>query len=607
MMQEAKALMTKLKIYTLLDLALIVPASYNDTTLSTEIDIGKVNTLESVVREVRTYNGKLIVTFYLPKFDTTIQSMFFRVTPYHYQAFSSGNRQIIQGRVELYRDVLQMNQPKSIKKAGEITPKYKTVLKNTEIRSLLERHISVKALINEGLLPREADILMELHFPRDLQHIYKSGTQYSDEILDSLKFIEAFNHIKKLSSKKVEYLAMQSLSGDISPFIDRLPFELTDEQNKVISDVKSDLKRKDKAARRLVVGDVGSGKTMVILASVMIALPHRSILMAPTSLLAQQLYEEAIKYLPSTVDIALVMQGRYEGDYREAHFIIGTHAILYKDDLPKAPLVMVDEQHRFGTNQRQALEKIFSDTIDEIVCRSHHIQFSATPIPRTQAMMESALIDVSLITKRPFQKSIVTSLIGKSDFPALLSHIKDEISKKHQVLIVYPLVEESETIDYQSLTQSRGFWEDKFDNVYVTHGKDKAKDQVLLEFKDSGDILLATTVIEVGISLPRLTLIVIVGAERLGLATLHQLRGRVGRLGLESWCYLFSKNEKSPRLEAFATTDSGFDIAKLDLKFRDSGDILDGTMQSGQKFKWLDMAEDEDIVSSAKSRVDMMK
>ena len=500
-----------------------------------------------------------------------------------------------------------MNQPKSIKQAGEITPKYKTVLKDVEIKSLIERYLSAKALIDEGLLPREADILMELHFPRDLHQIYGSGNNYRDEVLESLKFVEAYNHIRKLSSKRVEYPSMGRLSGEISSLLEKLPFELTDEQKSVISDVRSDLLHEEKAARRLVVGDVGSGKTMVILASVMMALPQRSILMAPTSLLAQQLYEEATKYLPSTIDIALVMQGRDEGDYREADFIIGTHAILYKDDMPKAPLVMVDEQHRFGTNQRQLLEGMASETVDGVVYKSHYIQFSATPIPRTQAMMESALIDVSLITKRPFQKSITTRLIGKSDFPALLDHIREEISKEHQVLLVYPLVEESETIEYQSLSESRGFWEDRFDNVYVTHGKDKAKDQVLLDFKEKGDLLLATTVIEVGISLPRLTLIVIVGAERLGLATLHQLRGRVGRLGLESWCYLFSKNEKSPRLEAFTATESGFDIAKLDLKFRDSGDILDGTIQSGQKFRWLDMGEDEDIVSSAKSRVEIMR
>jgi ATP-dependent DNA helicase RecG len=230
------------------------------------------------------------------------------------------------------------------------------------------------------------------------------------------------------------------------------------------------------------------------------------------------------------------------------------------------------------------------------------LQFSATPIPRTQAMMQSELLDVSLITTTPFEREVLTQTISKPDFPDLLDHIKDEISQKHQVLIIYPLVEESTEIPYQSLEESRGFWENRFENVYVTHGKDKQKEEVLLDFRENGNILLATTVVEVGISLPKLTLIVIVGAERLGLATLHQLRGRVGRNGLKSWCYLYSNSTKNFRLEQFTKTTNGFDIAKLDLKFRNSGDILDGTIQSGQKFKWLDMAEDEEVVAYAKVR-----
>ena len=218
-------------------------------------------------------------------------------------------------------------------------------------------------------------------------------------------------------------------------------------------------------------------------------------------------------------------------------------------------------------------------------------------------MMESELLDVSLITTTPFEREVLTQTISKKDFPALLTHIKEEIAQQHQVLIIYPLVEQSSEVPYQSLEESRGFWEEKFDNVHVTHGKDKEKEEVLLEFREKGDILLATTVVEVGISLPRLTLIVIVGAERLGLATLHQLRGRVGRNGLKSWCYLYSNTTQNFRLEQFARTNNGFDIAKLDLKFRDSGDILDGTIQSGQRFKWLDMAEDEAIIARAKNRL----
>jgi len=293
------------------------------------------------------------------------------------------------------------------------------------------------------------------------------------------------------------------------------------------------------------------------------------------------------------------MQGKNEGDYLTADFIIGTHAILFKDDMPKASLVMVDEQHRFGTKQRALLEAMMANEEK----KPHYLQFSATPIPRTQAMMQSELIDVSLITSTPFEKDITTRVVGKEDFSKMLEEIKDEIAQEHQVLVVYPLVEESKEIPYQSLDEGRGFWEKKFDNVYVTHGKDKKKEQVLHEFREKGDILLATTVVEVGISLPRLTLIIIVGAERLGLATLHQLRGRVGRLGLKSWCYLFTNNKKNNRLASFTQTESGFEIAKLDLQFRNSGDILDGTIQSGMQFKWLNLGEDEHIVKVAKERV----
>jgi len=601
-MHQAKELLKKLKIYSLLDLTLLVPTSYNDTTLSPAITAGEIGTFEAQVEAVNSSQGKLLVYFKLERFDVTLQSFFFRVTPYHYQTFAKGTRHIIQGKVDTFRGSFQINQPKSIKKAGEITPKYKSPLKQEEMRELIRRYISEKRLLDEGLLPTEAHKLISLHFPTDLSQIYRDG-DIDPTIVEVLKFTEAYNHIRKLSAKKVQYPAIEVLQGDTTQFIASLPFQLTTEQSQVIEEIRKDINKQDKAAKRMVVGDVGSGKTMVILASVMMALPFRSILMAPTSLLALQLYEEASIHLPSYVKIALVMQGREEGDYKEADFIIGTHALLYKEELPQAELVMVDEQHRFGTNQRHTLESMASRVQEDgVEKRAHFLQFSATPIPRTQAMMNSTLLDVSLITTTPFEKSITTEVIGKEEFPMLLEKIKKEIEKKYQVLIIYPLVEESETIDYQSLAEGRNFWEERFDNVFVTHGKDKAKEDVLLEFRDRGDILLATTVVEVGISLPRLTLIVIVGAERLGLATLHQLRGRVGRLGLESYCYLFTKSANSPRLKAFTQTKSGFDIAKLDLKYRDSGDILDGTIQSGQKFKWLDMAEDEDIVTTAQRR-----
>ena len=591
-MQEAKALFQKLKIVSLLDLALLVPTSYKNTILAQTINIGETQTFEATLDEVSSFNGKLQLTFFLPFFNKRLKSMLFRVTPYHYKLFTVGSRHYIQGRVEEYRGYLQMNQPKSVKKTGEIVPKYSTTLKESSLRSLIEVYITESMLYAEGLDRREVSTLMGLHYPKNLKEI----EGYDTEVL---KFVEAFNHMKKLRGKKADFPSLMSLNGDISSFVKALPFTLTQEQQHVIAEVKESLKSKEKASKRLIIGDVGSGKTMIILASAMMAYPQKSILMAPTSLLAIQLYEEAEKHLPSYVNIALVMQGKNEGDYLTADFIIGTHAILHKDDMPEAPLVMVDEQHRFGTKQRAVLENMMAKGER----KPHYLQFSATPIPRTQAMMQSELIDVSLITSTPFEKDITTKVIDKGDFSELLEEIKDEIAQEHQVLIIYPLVEESKEIPYQSLDEGRGFWEKKFKNVYLTHGKDKKKEEVLREFRDKGDILLATTVVEVGISLPRLTLIVIVGAERLGLATLHQLRGRVGRLGLKSWCYLFTNNKKNNRLESFTQTMSGFEIAKLDLKFRNSGDILDGTIQSGMQFKWLDLAEDEHIVKVAKERV----
>lgn len=614
--EEAKQLFKKLKIYSLLDLALIIPSSYSDTTLTLKPTLGQVNTLEANVIDTAVYQGKLRVTFNLSQSGRRLSSTFFRVTPYHHKLFAVGSSHVIQGKLEEYKGYLQMSQPKSIKEVGKINPKYKTVLKESEIAVLIELYVTEKNLFDEGLDSKEVATLMHIHFPKSMEEIYDNGA-FKEDFVKVLKFVEAFNHLKKLRGKKVDFPALRALDGDIKPFIDKLPFELTKEQKEVISEIQVDLSKADKAAKRIIVGDVGSGKTMLILASVMMALPHKSILMAPTSLLALQLYEEACKHLPKEVNIALVMQGKGEGDYTSADFIIGTHALLYKEDLPQAPLVMVDEQHRFGTKQRASLEALVSvsrlgsgdndlshsDEASSPEPKAHFLQFSATPIPRTQAMMDSELLNVSLISTTPFEREVLTQTITKPDFPNLLRHIKEEIAQEHQVLIIYPLVEQSEELPYQSLEESHSFWEERFEGVYITHGKDKKKEEVLLEFREKGNILLATTVVEVGISLPRLTLIVIVGAERLGLATLHQLRGRVGRNGLKSCCYLFSHAPANERLVKFTKTTNGFDIANLDLKFRDSGDILDGTIQSGQRFRWLDMAEDEEVVAYAKERI----
>lgn len=590
-------LFKKLKIRSLLDLALIVPTRYDDTTLGKPLVDGTTITAEAQVRSIQKKTNQLLINFYLPLYKKEVKAIFFNVTPYHYQTFTPHSTHFIKGKITHFMGTFQISQPKKIAQAGIIIPTYKTPLKESEMRELVSSCIKSASLRNLGLREEEIKTLLLLHFPKDLSEIYDQNKMLKAPIIHQLKELEAYAHFKKLQGKKVDFPPASLLNGSPDDFIKSLPFTLTDDQLETISAIQSDLQNSKKAAKRVIVGDVGSGKTMVILAAAMIAYPKKSILMAPTSLLAMQLFEEASKYLKD-IKIALVTQNKKEGDYKDATLIIGTHALLHLDDLPKVELIMIDEQHRFGVMQRNKLEKLAQIGKK----RAHMLQFSATPIPRTQAMMDSALIDISLITHTPFKKNITTKVISKEDFKPLLSHIDAEIAKNNQVLIVYPLVEESEQIPYQSIDEARGFWEKNYERVFVTHGKDKEKQDVLLDFRELGNILLATTVVEVGISLPRLTTIIIVAPERLGLATLHQLRGRVGRHGQEATCFLYTNDKNNQRLEKFAKTDNGFEIARLDLLFRNSGDILEGTMQSGYKFRWLDMANDEAIIAKAKER-----
>jgi ATP-dependent DNA helicase RecG len=490
--------------------------------------------------------------------------------------------------------------PKKISAVGAITPKYKTALRSDVMHRFVQTNLTKENLKSEGLGEKIIDEILKLHFPTDeiLQN-----KELSQEAVNALKHVELFAYMKLLAGKRRYFDSLSSLTegrnNSYEDWASTLPFTLTNEQVNAIEDIKSDFS-KGVAAKRMIVGDVGCGKTMVILAACIMMSPHRSILMAPTTILANQLFEEACKYLPN-VKAILVTNKTKKVNLEEFDFIIGTHALLYRE-LPTAALVMVDEQHRFGTQQRNMLEKLVSSG-DK---KPHFLQFSATPIPRTQAMIETAHIDVSLITTTPFEKNITSRVIHKSDFKELLLHIREELQKNNQVLIVYPLVEKSEAIEYQSIEEARSYWEKNFDKVYVTHGKDKEKEEVLLEFRESGSILIATTVVEVGISLPRLTTVVIVGAERLGLSTLHQLRGRVSRTGLKGYCFLYTNQDKSKRLDEFVNTSSGFDIANMDLKYRKSGDLLKGTNQSGSQFRWVDLAEDAEIVRSVKEELNIL-
>ncbi|MBV5320483.1 MAG: ATP-dependent DNA helicase RecG [Sulfuricurvum sp.] len=583
----------RLGITSITALSLIAPTSFEDRRLSHELSTNTQCVIDATVEHVVRTPKTLKITFFAHNLECVIEGVIFHPKPYMIHQFPRGERAFFSGKAQWELGKWTIVHPMKISAVGSLVPIYKTALRADVMRRLIEKNITVENLISDGLPEHIAHELYALHFPE----LPKS---MSESQLHALKFGELYEYMRRLRLKRRYHKTSYRASGDISGWMKTLPFELTEDQKKAIGEIESDL-RGEHASRRMIVGDVGSGKTMVILASVILMQPHRSILMAPTTILAAQLYEEAQKFLPN-LRIALVTNATKKAPLDEYDFIIGTHALLHRH-LPEAGLVMVDEQHRFGTAQRHALTKLTDNDTSP-----HYLQFSATPIPRTQAMIDSAHIDVSLIVQTPFTKNITTRIIGKSDFTKLLDRIRFEISQSHQVLIVYPLVEQSESINYQSIDEARGYWEKNFENVYITYGKDKEKEAVLMAFRESGNILLATTVIEVGISLPRLSTVVIVGAERLGLSTLHQLRGRVSRTGLQGYCYLYSnKNGKNERLESFSTCMSGFEIAALDLKFRSSGDLLEGSIQSGKKFRWADIGEDEVIVREVKNYLDLQK
>jgi len=588
--KEQKAKFQKLGISTISELALLIPNSYEDYRIQEKLNPHATQLIDATVESVYRAPNSIQITFFVHNFGHRVTGVLFRPKPYMLHQFKVGERDYYYGMIECKQGNCSMSMPRKVSNIGQITPKYKTALRSDVMFRLTRELLNFENLCEEGIPEKVIKEVLALHFPNSQ---ILQNTEVSPHAIEALKYLELYIYMKQLSHKRRYFQALVSKNSSYDSFVKQLPFTLTQEQLNAIADIQKDFS-KDVAAKRMIVGDVGSGKTMVILAAAAMMLPHKSILMAPTTILANQLYEEALKFLPQ-MKIALVTNKTKKVSLEEYDFIIGTHALLYRE-LPHAGLVMVDEQHRFGTQQRNMLEKLISKEEK----KPHYLQFSATPIPRTLAMIESAHIDVSLITSTPYKKDIDSQVIHKNDFKDLLKHIKNEIAKKNQVLVVYPLVEQSEFLAYQSIDEAREYWEKNFENVYITHGKDKEKEQVLLDFRDNGDILIATTVVEVGISLPRLTTVVIVGAERLGLSTLHQLRGRVSRTGLKGYCFLYTNQNTSERLDEFVKTSSGFDIANLDLQYRKSGDLLKGINQSGSQFKWVDFAEDSAIVQKVK-------
>ncbi|WP_228568487.1 ATP-dependent DNA helicase RecG [Campylobacter sputorum] len=589
----------KIGVTSLLDLALLLPKKYDDLSVKNSPNEGE-NVVEIEIKYQTRKLNILQITAFCITWQCDVKIIIFNARKWHFAAFKSGKKMFIHAKSSFAYGSWQFINPKIVTKIGEILPHFKRDIKDQDIANLIHKYITYENLLSQGLNEKEINLLLNLHKNNSKSIEMLSNLKEHKEIFTTLKFVEIYNYMKKLSTKKTNFMAKKIDIFDITLWLKTLPFTPTKDQLNVLDDIKSDFLLA-KAAKRVIMGDVGSGKTLVMLGAALMMYPQNAILMAPTSILAEQIYSEAKRLLPSFMNVMLVKSGDKNLNFNGVNLIIGTHVLLYQK-LPKTSLVMVDEQHRFGSNQRQKINFLTSDGR----FRAHFLQFSATPIPRTLSLIQSSLVNFSFLKTLPYEKHIHTFVIQNDGFKNLINHIKKEINREKQAIVVYPLVEKSEVSNYQSIDEAKDFWFKNFKNVYMTHGKDKDKEQILLDFRDKGSLLLTTTVVEVGISLPKLSIIVIVGAEKLGLASLHQLRGRVGRNGGDGWCYLYTKLKNIPsRLKEFSQTLDGFKVANIDLKNRQSGDILDGTIQHGATFEYYDM--DENLAQMAQKRLNLLK
>jgi ATP-dependent DNA helicase RecG len=460
------------------------------------------------------------------------------------------------------------------------------------------------------------DAVKELHFPQNLARL--------EEAKRRLKFEELFylqlRHLllKGFRNRTYKGLVFDKVGTYFHDFYDNhLPFELTGAQKRVLKEIRNDFKT-GQQCNRLIQGDVGSGKTMVAMLSMLIAIDNgfQACMMAPTEILANQHYD-GLRDWVETLGLRMeLLTGSTTKKKREQllidlaegniHILVGTHALIEQDvQYKQLGLVVIDEQHRFGVAQRAKLWK-------KGHVLPHILVMTATPIPRTLAMTVYGDLDVSVIDEMPAgRKPIVTVHRQESMRPAIMEFLKNEIAKGRQIYYVFPLIEDSEKLDLNSLMSGYDMVSTYLPppqfKYSIVHGKLRAaeKDAAMNLFKNhQTDILIATTVIEVGVNVPNASVMVIENAERFGLAQLHQLRGRVGRGNEQSYCVLITKpglgENGYKRISTMVNTNDGFEIAKVDLELRGPGE-LDGTKQSGVlELKLADIRYDESTLIASR-------
>ncbi|MDC6405891.1 MULTISPECIES: ATP-dependent DNA helicase RecG [Maribacter] len=493
-----------------------------------------------------------------------------------------------------------------------------------ETKGSFEETLSNK-ILDELKLISKSEALFNIHFPKNQELLAKAQFRLKFEELFYLQLqLIAKNMLHKQRIKGFNFDQVGPLFNDF--YANHLPFELTDAQKRVIKEIRADL-GSNAQMNRLLQGDVGSGKTIVAVMTMLLAIDNgfQACLVAPTEILANQHYIGIKELLQGTGVTCELLTGSVKKSVRkpiheqlesgELHILIGTHAVLEdKVVFKNLGLAIIDEQHRFGVAQRSKLWHKGSPNSGEVggATPPHILVMTATPIPRTLAMSLYGDLDISVIDELPpGRKPIKTVHRYDSNRLKVFHFIKEEIQKGRQVYIVYPLIQESEALDYKDLMDGyesivRDFPQPQY-QISIVHGqmKPEDKDYEMERFvKGETHIMVATTVIEVGVNVPNASVMIIESAERFGLSQLHQLRGRVGRGADQSYCILMTSyklsSEAKTRLETMVQTNDGFEIAEVDLKLRGAGDIM-GTQQSGMlNLKIADIVKDNTILKSAR-------
>ncbi len=649
-------LLNKLGIYVVSDLLYYFPRKHVDYSARTRIrdlKAGETTTIFGVIKSVEAFNSKNNLGVLKVKINDNSGSIdlnFFVSKANRYalermkSQFPKGSGIMVSGLVKLnsYDGRLTLDKPTYSITDYEITenqnlnmarivPIY-PLSENLNIKSL--RKIIYNAIqIFKGEIPtvlpehivkkyhllEKSEAIEQIHFPSDNEKLQQARYTLVFEELFLIQLRLAL--LRAENNKHISSIPLKiKKDGLVMKFIEGLPFKLTDAQQRAVNEILNDL-HSSKPMQRLLQGDVGSGKTVVATIMLLAAIEngYQAAIMAPTEILAQQHYNNMVNWLaPLGIKIELFLGSIGKKQRRisetnlrngQADIAVGTHALIQDNvDFANLGAVVIDEQHRFGVKQRLALRKKSQNP--------QILTMTATPIPRTLAITMNGDLDLTIIDELPKgRKPIITTMTNSRRQIADL--IRREVKEGRQAYIVYPLIEESETLSAKAATIEKEKWQNEVFPEYkigLLHGKLKndEKDDVMNKFKNKEyDILVSTTVVEVGVDVPNATVIVIENAERFGLSQLHQLRGRVGRSDLQSYCILSSSTrsqETKARLNIMTQTNDGFVIAEKDLQLRGPGEFL-GTRQSGLPDMIIaDIVNDAKILELARAEaIDFVK